>query len=94
MGKPRLLFAHHVDHLNADQARTKARQGLHHLATALCLTDNELAACINAVILENALGKIEPDCRNLVHGAVPFDVCHNGHPGTPMPSAGRSTPSN
>ena len=44
--------------------------------------------------LENLLGKIKSNCRNLVHGAVPFDVCHNDHPGAQMPSGARSTPSN
>jgi hypothetical protein len=80
--------------LNTDQSGAKAREEFQHLATAQCLADNDLAASINAVNLENLLGEIELDCRNLVQGALPFDVCHNDHPGPQMPSGGRSTPSN
>ena len=80
--------------LDADQSGAKAREGLQHLATAQCLADNDLAASINAVNLENLLGEIELDCRNLVQGALPFNVWHNDHPGPQVPSGGRCTPSN
>jgi len=80
--------------LNTDQSGAKPREEFQDLATAQCLADNDLAASINAVNLENLLGEIELDCRNLVQGALPFNVWHNDHPGPQVPSGGRCTPSN
>ena len=80
--------------LNTDQSGAKPREEFQDLATAQCLADNDLAASINAVNLENLLGEIELDCRNLVQGALPFNVWHNDHPGPQVPCGGRCTPSN
>ncbi|MBB4233436.1 hypothetical protein GGD56_007348, partial [Rhizobium mongolense] len=41
------------------------------------LTDDYLAASVDAVHLEDILGKVESDCNNLVQGVAPFPVSHN-----------------
>lgn len=69
--------------LDFDQARTKAREELQRLTAAQRLADDNLAVGINTVNLQNVLGEVEADCRNLVHGVVPFDLRHSCHPDIP-----------
>ena len=68
--------------LNTDQSGAKAREEFQHFTPAQRPSNDSPAAGVNAVHLENLLGKIKSNCRNLVHGAVPFDVCRNNHLGT------------
>ena len=58
--------------LDADEAGVKASEEFQHLATAQWLTNDYLAASVDAVNLENIFGKVESDCNNLIHGMAPF----------------------
>ena len=68
--------------LNTDQSGAKAREEFQHFTPAQRPSNDSPAVGVNAVHLENLLGKIKSNRRNLVHGAVPFDVCRNNHLGT------------
>jgi hypothetical protein len=60
--------------LEADQAARQIGEERQHLAACQPLPQHHLAACIDAVHLEHALGNVQPDRGNLHLGRLPVWV--------------------
>ena len=70
-----------------DQAGRQAAEERLHLTSPKGLGDDDTARRIDGVNLKNALGQIDADRGNLLHGRCSCDdVFDDNHPGTQMPT--------